>query len=247
MSAGSARPLVCGFFDLAGGSAGLAWKLGESGGLLLEEDDVLSAGVEISERGDDLNLEMKTKRSDVDVRLQPRPALLELETAGNGTPPYSLEFAPCAATVRGKGRGRGLQCPGHLSRWAAPLEAVATLRHLSIEGPEGSMLVIVARGERGAAHGEEEIAAWRLDREGGFESFAEALLSTQYDESGRQTRMGLELWREGEEQADRAAATRGAGTRLGGTEDSAGPVSAALMRCSVEGNRGLGSYLIRRG
>jgi hypothetical protein len=103
------------------------------------------------------------------------------------------------------------------------------------------MVLVVARGE-GDEHGSEEIAGWLLDREGGFISFDETLLSTQYDKEGRHTRAGLELWPDGDE----APPLRAAGTRIGGT-GAEGGLAAALFRCSTEGSEGLGGYLIKRG
>lgn len=248
MSAGPAGAMVCGFFDLAGGVGGLAWELGERGGLLLSGDKVEEAETRISVDEGTTRLEMGTDERGVEVTLVPRPGMLVLETAGNGAPPYSQEAAIGAARLRSEGWGKNLQCVGHLSRWDDDLlGGLGTFRHLTVEGPAGSLIMLTARGEPDAhGHGEEEVDAWALEPEGGFTRFGESLLSTQFDEAGRQTRFGLELWGEGDERADRAAATRGAGTRLGGTEGGDGRVSAAMMRCSVEGTPGLGSYLIRR-
>jgi hypothetical protein len=135
-----------------------------------------------------------------------------------------------------------------MTRWASdPLEGAGTLRHLAVEGGEGSLLLVAARGDAGSAgHGDEQAAGWLLDGEGGSSAFAESLISTQYDAEGRVTRAGLELWPQGEEEAMiRSAATRAAATRLGGIEKEG--VSAALFRCMTEGAEGLGSYLLWRG
>jgi len=160
-----------------------------------------------------------------------------------------LQAAICTATVRSNGWGRTFQCPGHLSRWASdPLEGTGRFRHLAVDAAEGSLLLLCSGGAPGIDdHGEEEAAAWLLDSEGGITAFGEALLSSQYDDAGRPTRIGVELWPEGEEQTARAGATRAAGTRLGGTEAASPGVTAALFRCSTEGTEGLGRYLIWRG
>jgi hypothetical protein len=115
-----------------------------------------------------------------------------------------------------------------------------------VEGGEGSLLLVAAHGDAGAAgHGDERTVGWLLDGEGESSAFAESLISTQYDANGRPTRAGLELWPQGEEEAMiRSAATRAAATRLGGVEKDG--VSAALLRCTTEGSEGLGSYLIWR-
>jgi len=84
------------------------------------------------------------------------------------------------------------------------VDGAGTFRHLAIEAADGSLILVVAQGPAGASgHGEEETAAWTLDPEGGATAFGEALLSTQYDVGGNPTRLGLELWPEGEEQTVR--------------------------------------------
>jgi hypothetical protein len=247
MSEGSAGALVCGFFDLAGGVGGLAWELGARGGLLLSGDEVRTAEPEISEEDGETGIVLTAGNEELRAKLAPRVSPVSPSGPSGAKPPGGpLEAALCSATVRAAKAGRSRQCSGHLTRWEGDPAAGGTLRHLAVEGPEGSLLLVVSVGKPDAPHGEEEAAGWLLDPEGGCSSFAESLLSTQFDEAGRLTRFGIELWREGDEQADRAAATRGAGTRLGGTEDDEA-VSAALMGCSVGGNAGLASYLLRRG
>lgn len=250
MSGGGPAAIVCGFSDLAAGLGGLAWELGGRGGLVLNGNEVQEAEVGIAPQGDGVRLEMRTKDAEVEATLVPTPGTVKPRSPGGAEPPGgALEAAICTATIRSRGWGRTLQCPGHLSRWASdPLGDAGRFRHLAVEAAERSLLLLCSRGAPGAEHhSQEEAAAWLLDPEGGVVTFGEALLSTQYDEAGRQTRAGLELWPEGEEQTARAAATRAAGTRLGGTEPADQGVTAALLRCSTEGTEGLGSYLIWRG
>jgi hypothetical protein len=102
------------------------------------------------------------------------------------------------------------------------------------------VLLVISIRPRGAAEPDEELAgAWMIG--GGEPSpFGEALLSTEYDALERPTRAGLELWpAEGD-----APPTRAAGTRLGGVEEE--QVASALLDASVEGFRGIGSYVIWR-
>jgi hypothetical protein len=250
MSGGGPAAIVCGFSDLAAGLGGLAWELGGRGGLVLNGNEVQKAEVGIWPEGEGVRLEMHTKGAEVEATLVPSPGTVELRALGGAEPPGgALEAAICTATIRSRGWGRTLQCPGHLSRWAAdPLGGAGRFRHLAVEAAERSLLLLCSLGAPGdESHGEEEAAAWLLEPEGGAVTFGEALLSTQYDEAGRQTRAGLELWPEGEEQTARAAATRAAGTRLGGTEPADPGMTAALLRFSTEGADGLGSYLIWRG
>jgi hypothetical protein len=242
--------IVCGFSDLAAGLGGLAWTLGGRGGLLLSSNEVREADVGLSPEDEGVRLEMRTEAAEVEATLVPGAGAVEPRSVGTTEPPGgTLEAAICTATVRSKGWGRTFQCPAHLSRWATdPLEGAGRFRHLAVEAAEGSLLLLCSRGNPGAEnHGEEEAAAWLLEPEGGAVAFGEALLSTQYDDAGLPTRAGLELWPEGEEQTARAAATRAAGTRLGGTNPVDEGVTATILHCSTEGAEGVGSYLIWRG
>jgi hypothetical protein len=239
--------LVCGFSDLSAGLGGLAWELGGRGGLLLSDNAVRKADVNYFQDGEELRVSMTCEGTEVELTLTPSAEEVSLQTPAGAEPPGGpLEARICTATVRSKGWGRTFQCPGHLSRWTAdPSEDAGRFRHLAVGGAEGSLLLVCARGEPGAAeHGEEEVAAWLLDSEGGSSGFEEALLSTQYRNGDGPTRVGLELWPQGEDQSVRAAAMRAAGTRLGGSENE--KVSAVLLRCSTEGTEGPGSYLIVR-
>ena len=247
MSEAAPTALVCGFSDLSAGLGGLAWELGGRGGLLLSDNSVRKAEVDYSQEGEEVRLSMSSEGAEVEVTLAPGTEALSPRTPAGAEPPGGpLEARICPATVRSVSWGRTFQCPGHLSRWSVdPLEGAGRFRHLAVGGAEGSLLLLCARGEPGATeHGEEEVAAWLLDREGGSSAFEEALLSTQYRNGEGPTRVGLELWPQGEDQSVRAAAMRAAGTRLGGSEDER--VSAVLLRCSTEGAEGLGSYLIVR-
>src|SRR5262249_28310404 len=107
------------------------------------------------------------------------------------------------------------------------------------------LILLLAQGPQSAAgHSEEETSAWTLDPEGGATAFGESLLSTQFDAGGNPTRLGLELWPEGEEQTVRAAATRPSATRLGGAEHTGR--TSALFRSHLDGADGLASYLLWR-
>jgi len=241
MSQGSpGGALVCGFSDIASGLGGLAWDLAGGGGLLVSENEVSSAEPEISIDGETSQVRLASGRTIVEAQLVPHTPPAALETAGGST----LWAATCAATVEAE--GRTLSCPGHLSQWDEdPLDGPGTFRHLAIEGADGALILLVSLGPPTAAgHGEETTAAWTLDAEGAATAFGEALLSTQYDAGGNPTRLGLELWPEGEEQTVRAAAARPSATRLGGTEHAG--LSAALFRSHTDGADGQASYLLWR-
>ena len=238
----SGGPLVCGFSDIASGLGGLAWRLAGGGGLLLNGGEVAAAEAEIS--GDDQSpvLKLEAGGTTVEAELAPHTEPAALEPA-EGKAATEVRAATCSATV--KHDGRTVQCPGHLSAWEKdPLEGAGTFRHLAIEAQDGSLMLVLALGLPGAeGHGDEETEAWTLDAEGSATAFGEALLSTQYDGAGSPTRLGLELWPQGEEQTVRAAATRPSATRIGGTDDG---LSAALFRTHTDGTEGIGSYLVWR-
>ena len=237
----SGGALVCGFSDVAAGVGGLAWRLGEEGGLVMIGDDVHDAEVQLADGGETIELRLSSPEGETQAKLAPRTGRLMPEAAGGAPPGGALEAAACTAEVKPAGQRRTLQCFGHLSSWAEdPSEGAGAFRHLAIERSDGALLLVVTRGE-GSDHGTEQTAAWLLDGEGGIMTFGEALLSTQYDKDGRHVRAGIELWPGGDE----APPMRAAGTRLGGTEGG-GSLSAALLRCSSEGSEGLGSYVVKR-
>jgi hypothetical protein len=124
-----------------------------------------------------------------------------------------------------------------------PTDGAAIFRHIAVEAADGT-IVCTATGPPGAAgHGDERAdAALRAgDEDVGFE---EALISTQYDGAGDPTRFGLELWPPDADQTTRAAATRVAGSLLGGARS--GGVWAGLFRCHTDGHEGIGGYLLWR-
>jgi hypothetical protein len=236
--------LVCGFWDEASGLAGLGWRLGESGGLLWREGELQVAEADIDSGGDSVAFRLDAGGASYEAELTPHPAEAKLEAAGSA-PPGSPVAAACGVVVRGGGdKGRAVQGHGHLTRWGRnPIEGAGVLRHLALPAAEGALLLALASGPQGAPHGAEATSAWLFDAGGELSSFREALLSTQYDEEGSQSRAGLELWSEDEE----APPMRAAGTRLGAGGGPASEVTAALLRSSADGAEGLGSYLIWRG
>ncbi len=242
-AAESGGALVCGFSDLASGIGGIAWRLGTEGGLMLGDDGVHEAQIELSGDKDAVELRLSSSAGEAEARLSPRTGRLALQAAEGSAPGGRLDAAVCAAEVKPAGKGRALRCFGHLSSWAEdPSAGAGAFRHLAIERSDGSLLLVIARGEGGSPHGAEQTAAWLLDGEGMVSDFGEVLLSTQYDKDGQPTRAGLELWPGGDEMPP----MRAAGTRLGGTNGNGG-LSAALLRCSTEGSDGLGGYLVKRG
>lgn len=227
--------IVCGFADPAGVVAGVAWRLGEeSGGVLLAGDAVSAAEVELETGDSDLNAGFSAGDASAELSMPWR--------VGDPDGGPSRGVAEGRVEFQLHGKKRSLNCPAHAVGWATdPRQGAELVRHLAIPHGDDGLLLLVARRPEGAeGHADEEVSAWRFGSEGAA-GFEEALVSTQYDEEGLQTRVGLELWsgEEGETHPIRAA-----GTAAGVVE--AGAVRAALLHTSAEGRDGLGDYLIWR-
>ena len=241
-----AAGFVCGFADEATAVVGLAWSLGsDRGGLLIREGDTRAAEVEARFNGDGAELTLGADGASWEAALSARPQFHELPAApvelGLGEPSAAI----CSVRARiDDGTERTVECRGHLTRWGTdPLEGTELFRHIAIPGPDGSLLLATAARPQGARnHADEGIAAWRLDPEGGANSFAEALLSTQYDGDGVHVRAGLELWRSERE----TPPVRAAGRVVRGTAARVGAVTAVVLHTSAEGSEGIGDYLVWR-
>jgi hypothetical protein len=231
---------VCGFGDPATGVGGLAWDFGEPGALLLSEGEARPATFALEEGGDAATLEITSGDAALETTLSPRTA--EIPLSGEVPGPTVVV---CGADVLPKQGGQAVQCAGQISRWDRnPAEGAGTFRYEAIDAGEESLLVVEARGEPGADHGDELSAAWLI--RGEDESrFEDAFISTQYDGEGDPTRLGLELWAEEADQSSRAAAMRVAASSLGGAKVA--NAWAGLFRCHTDGREGIGGYLLWRG
>lgn len=239
--------LVCGFADEASQLAGLVWELpGESAGMLAQKGEITPAETTVAEDGDGVRVRLQAGDLSCDAELMPRTAEVPLVGADGSSTPGEPSSAICDVKVKlsGAGKERAIDCSGHLTRWrASPTEGAEVVRHLAMPAPDGALLVVASRREPGGAgHDTEHASAWLLDANGEANAFAETLLSTQYDQSGRQTRAGLELWPADSE----AQPLRAAGTALGGQVANGERVTAALLHSSADGAQGLGDYLIWR-
>jgi hypothetical protein len=233
------KGLVCSFGDLPSGLGGMAWDLGEAGGIELVGGEVRAGSFGIEEGGDAATVAIGVGDELLEAVLAPQIEAVPLQSAeAQGA---QLLVTPSSAEVHPRGGGKTVECPGQISRWTTdPLEPTGTFRHLTIAGPEGTLVVAIAKGEQGLeGHGDEQVSAWLVDADGQGRRYEEALISTQYDGEGRPTRAGLELWL-GED----SPPTRIACSLLGGTD--AGGLWAGLFRCHTDGAEGLGSYLLRR-
>jgi hypothetical protein len=228
--------LVCGFWDDAARLAGLGWQLGDASGGVVMRDGAVTPGAAETKAGESsVRLELAAGDERIEAELTPRHDGAPANGDGN-------ETSPCSATVRVAGQRRVIECRGYLTRWAAdPLHDAGLLRHLAMPTADGGVLVVLSRAKAGEGFAEEHSSALLLDAEGAAHPYPHAFLSTQYDDEGRQTRAGLELWSSDEE----APPIRAAGTLLGEVAESDG-VSSAILRTSAEGATGLGGYLIWR-
>lgn len=233
------RFFVCGFGDPAAGVGALAWDLGEPGALLLTKaEGSRAATFALEEGGDAATLDITAEDTAIEATLSPRTAEIPLGDQGG------LTVSVCVAEVTPRDGSQSFQCSGQISRWSAdPLEGAGTFRQLAIDAGDQALLVVEARGEPGAEHGDERTRAWLIRGEDDAR-FEDAFISTQYDGNGVPTRFGLELWPEEAERASRAAATRVAASSEGSV--GVGNAWASLFRCQTDGILGLGSYLLWR-
>jgi hypothetical protein len=241
---GEQAAIVCGFGDVAAGLGGLAWDIGEPGAVLLSQGEAQPASFAIEEGGDAATVEITTADATLEATLAPHTAEVPLVDR-DGHDPHGLRFNACAAEVRSTGGTQTFRCSGCIARWSAdPVEGAGTFRFLTIERGGESFLIATALGQPGSeGHGNERTSGWLLEGETAT-PFEESLISTQYDDSGKPTRLGLELWPEDADQSSRAAASRVSGSSLGVAE--LGGTRAGLFRCHVDGTEGLGSYLLWR-
>jgi hypothetical protein len=163
---------------------------------------------------------------------------LEIEITGAET-----EGTFAVGPAKAEFKNRTLEAIGAVSE--PPAGKGAELARAVVALNDGGLSVAL-RSERPAgtaAHGAERAEGLLLDAEGP-QPVHEPLLSTQYDESGAQTRAGLELWVGEADELPR----RGAGTRVGGTAiDLDGwRLEAAFFWWTIEGAEGNGSYMIWR-
>ena len=235
--------LICAFGDLDAGLAGLAWDLSDPGALLLREGRVERASFALEESGDAATIVLSADDTAAEATFAPRDAPLPLvDRAGDAG---DVTVTAGTAELSSAAGNATRQSEGMIARWRDdPLSGAETFRFMAIELGGGGLLVATARGEPHAAgHGEERTVGWLLSGEE-VSSFDEALISTQYDGEGTPTRLGLELWPEDADQTSRAAATRVAGSALGGARSNGS--WAGLFRCHTDGTEGLGAYLLWR-
>jgi hypothetical protein len=248
MSAGGDGALICGLLGTGEGPAALGWRLGGAEGTIagreVEGDDAAAASVtvgdELGEDGGEIVVRFEGPDGDAEATLTPRSDHA-LKTATGESAQGSPRGAICEAGVRTRKNGKPVRGTGFILRFPEDPSAGAELfRALALPAPDDDVLLVAARREPGSSHAGEVTSAWLLHGDGGSSPFEEALVSTQYDGDGLQTRVGLELW-----PADAGAPPLRAAATTFGLSRGHG-VAAALVASSVEGTTGTGGYLVRR-
>jgi hypothetical protein len=122
-------------------------------------------------------------------------------------------------------------------RLSGSLDGFSTLRVLTATIADGSALMLcAARPERAEHHDADAVAAAVIGADGTVQTIEEALLSTEYAADGSVTRLGLELYKPGDDYPLRAA---GDVTSAGGERSE--------LRFRLDGSEGTAIYEIVRG
>lgn len=239
-------------FDFADAERGLAGTVRRPAtALLFDHEDVLAASPDAEvELGDGDGAAPARARLDgvsLEVELAPVGQRVRLRTEALGVE----ELQVCRVLGElGRGGDRDeLACLGiRYGGEAAPdFSRLGLVRSIAIVFSDGGMLALRAVRPRDAqGHGDEEVVAVVCDPEAGIAEIDEVLLSTQYDEAGRQVRANLELWEPGE---GPGAPLRAAGSIVCGTSLALGEqrLDLAFFRWSMGGRPGLGRYEVLAG
>jgi hypothetical protein len=116
------------------------------------------------------------------------------------------------------------------------------LRVISGATEAGSLLMLcAARPEGAASHADELVAAAGAGPEGELDAIEEALVSTQYAADGSIRRLGLELYKPGEDYPLRGA---GDATEASSSEADGERRERAELSLRLDGNPGTASYEI---
>jgi hypothetical protein len=237
-------------FDFADPESGISGTLRPSGAaILFDHDDVIAAsaeaGAQLSDEGGEatVGLEVDGVSASLELSRIGTPISLRGERTG------SEELAVCrvAGELRRNGEAQQLTCLGIRSDAVseADPDEVSRIRSIAVAFSDGGILALRAARPRGAPqHGEEEIVAALADADGEPTPIREPLLSTHFDDDGRQLRATLELWPE--EDGEPRPPIRAGGSIVCGTSMELGDrrLDFAFFRWSLEGRPGLGRYEI---
>lgn len=175
------------------------------------------------------------------------PVFLEGGVEGSAMTGYE-QLCRVRGTVRVADREIAVDCLGQRGhQWGSPdWDKLSMARTLGAwMGPDSAVLISAFRGAKAKDHGNDAIEAVVLEGTPLLPvAIEESLLSTGYDEDGRQRRAGWELWPVDEEGYVR----RGAGELLCGTSLDLGRLrlDCAFFRFRMDGRSGVGRYDVLR-
>lgn len=219
---------------------------GGSGAIMLGQHVLAAAPIPENglDRLSDGPLELETERGSLSVEIesQGEPITLEGSLTGNRQARLTRirgELIEGDRTIR-------LDCPGVLHARPgsdASASPIGLSRELTIILSDGGLVCAATAREPGSGRHSAEESVAAISHPGGYIEFEQVLLSTEYDEAGRQRRATLELW----PQSDEIAALHGAGSVISGATAKVGgaQINTALFRWSLDGHTGLGRYEIR--
>jgi hypothetical protein len=216
------------------------WESVRVAGLRTSVEEPLRAW-SVSYDGDGAGFELR-----FEARSEPAVLAADTELArAGGMEGYEQLCSVSGAVVRGR-REQRVDCLGQRGHiWGAPdwkrLELARTLS--AWIGADRAVMLAAARPARARGHGEETVAGWLVDS-GEPQPISEPRLSTAYDGTLRQQRVGLELWMDEESEYAR----RASGEVLCGTTLELGDVRlhTAFFGWRMEGREGVGRYDVMR-
>ncbi|MGA7397845.1 MAG: hypothetical protein WBW62_10410 [Solirubrobacterales bacterium] len=216
---------------------------GGSGAIMIGNDVIAAAP--IPEAGldglSDGPLTLETERGSLELAIasEGEPIVFDGQLSGR----REARLARMTGSLVDQGKTIELDCSGVLhARDSSPLPASDLRRDLTIILADGGLVCVTSTRPPGVTrHSDEETIA-AISHPGGYIEFDEILLSTEFDEGGRQRRSTLELW----PATDEIAALHGAGSVITGCTAKVGGarINTALFRWSLDGHVGLGRYEI---
>jgi hypothetical protein len=236
-------------FDFADPERGLSGTLRPSGAaVLFDHDDVLAASADAAaELGGDDDASASLEIDGVAVQLELSRISEPVSLCGERAGAEELAVCQVLGELRRDGETQQVACLGIRSEAVseADPDQVSLTRSIAVVFSDGGLLALRAARPHGATdHGDEEITAALADPAGELMQVRETLLSTHYDEAGRQVRATLELWPE--QETEPRPPLRAAGSIVCGTSLPVGKrrLDVAFFRWSMDGRPGLGRYEI---
>jgi len=215
---------------------------GGSGAIMIGNDVIAAAP--IPETGldglSDGPLTLETERGSLELAIASKgePIVFDGELTGR----REARLARMTGNLVDQDQTIELDCSGVLHARSTEPAPADLRRELTIILADGGLICVTSTRPPGVTrHSDEETVA-AISHPGGYVEFDEVLLSTEFDEAGRQRRATLELW----PATDEITALHGAGSVITGcTAKVAGAmINTALFRWSLDGHVGLGRYEI---